>query len=349
MTSPWRNRFDAGAGYLDTASIGLPPRAAADAVAAAVDDWRHGRAQPQDFDADVVRSRAAWARLAGVSPATVAVGATVSGLVAQVATALPDEATVLLASGDFTSVMFPFLAQQPRGVTVREVLLEELVETVDGSVDLVAVSAVQSADGRRVDVDALTAAAARHGTRVLLDTTQACGWLPLDCSAVDYTVCAAYKWLLSPRGVAFLAVRPEHLDGLTPSAAGWYAGEDIWSSVYGSPLRLSPDARRLDTSPAWLSFVGAAPTLELLAGLDGEAVRAHTVGLADAFLAGLDRPPQGSAIVSVDAPDAADRLRAARITTSVRAGRVRASFHLYNDRDDVESAVAALTEAADGR
>lgn len=240
-------------------------------------------------------------------------------------------------------MLFPFLAQQPRGVQVREAPLERLAEAVDESVDLVAVSAVQSSNGRLVDLDAVVAAARRVGAQVLLDTTQSCGWLPLDCSRVDYAVCAAYKWLLSPRGVAFMFVRRERLEQLIPHAACWYAGGDIWSSIYGSPLRLSADARRLDTSPAWFSWVGAAPALELLVRLDMEEVRAHDVGLANAFLERLGREPGSSAIVSVDVPDAAERLAAAGVRTAVRAGRVRASFHLYNTSDDVDLAVAALT------
>jgi hypothetical protein len=43
-----------------------------------------------------------------------------------------------------------------------------------------------------------------------------------------------------------------------PLAAGWYAGPDPWTTVYGLPLRLAADARALDVSPAWLGHVGAA-------------------------------------------------------------------------------------------
>lgn len=334
--------FDVPPGYLNTASVGLPPRTAVDDVADVLARWRRGAVEPAEFDAPVVRSRAAWARLAGVPPEWVAIGSTVSGLVGLVAASLPDGASVLVAEGEFSSVVFPFLAQHRRGVLVRETPLERLVEAVDERVDLVAVSAVQSADGRIADVEALTARAADAGARVLLDTTQSCGWLPVDCSRVDYTVCAAYKWLLCPRGVAFLAVRPERLDEITPSAAGWYAGGDVWSSIYGTPLRLSNDARRLDTSPAWFSWVGAVPALELLASLDLGAVRAHDVGLADAFLARLGLPPQQSAIVSLHAPGAADELAARGIRAAMRGGRVRLSFHLYNTLDDVAAAAAAV-------
>jgi selenocysteine lyase/cysteine desulfurase len=339
----WRDWFADVPGYLDSASIGLPPTAAADEVVAAIENWRRGRARPQDFDEYVDRARRAWACLAGVPVGTVAIGSTVSGLVGAVASSLADGSRVLVATGDFTSVLFPFLAQQERGrLTVIEARLEDISASIDEDTDLVAVSAVQSADGRRVDVEGLLDAAAKHGARVLLDITQSCGWLPLDCSRVDYLVCAGYKWLLCPRGVAFLAVHPSLLEEITPTSAGWYAGADVWSSIYGGPLRLATDARRLDTSPAWYSWVGAAQTLELLAGLDVRQIYAHNVGLADRFLVSLGLPPSGSAIVTVSRDGAAERLAAARIRTSVRAGRARLSFHLYNQQEDVDNAVDAL-------
>ena len=74
------------------------------------------------------------------------------------------------------------------------------------------------------------------------------------------------------------------------------------------------------TSPAWFSHVGAAAVLPWLAGLDRAAVRAHCVGLADSVRTGLDLPPAGSAIVAVDRPGAADRLAAAGVVGSLRAG-----------------------------
>jgi selenocysteine lyase/cysteine desulfurase len=193
-----------------------------------------------------------------------------------------------------------------------------------------------------VDLDRLLGAAARHGARVLLDITQSCGWLPLDCSRVDYLVCACYKWLLCPRGVAFLALDPSLLEAVTPTSAGWYAGADVWSSVYGAPLRLAVDARRLDTSPPWYSWVGAAHSLELMTQLDVSQVYAHNVGLADRFRTAMSLPPGGSAIVSVSRDGAAERLTAAGVRTSVRAGKARLSFHLYNEQQDVVAAVEAL-------
>src|SRR5215468_5059975 len=333
--------FDVSPGYLNTASIGIPPVVVADAVAQAVGRWRAGSDRSNAFDADVAAARKAWASLIGVAPESVAIGASVSQLVGLVAASVPDGTRVLAAAGEFTSVIFPFAAQAHRGVTVTEADPAELVSRVSGH-DLVAVSVVQSADGAIADVDGLREAAAASGVRVLFDVTQAAGWLPLRLHWADWVVGASYKWLLSPRGAAWLALRPDALERTVPHAANWYAAGDPWSATYGLPLRLASGARRLDLSPVGFAQRGAAAALPWLATLDLAAVRAHCVGLADSLLAKLGLPPRGSAIVALDLPGAAERLAAAGIAATSRAGRARLSFHLYNTAEDVEMAVAAL-------
>lgn len=323
------------AGYLNTASIGVPPTSAADAVVEAVDRWRRGAARPPDYDTYVETARSAWARLVGVGEHDVATGASVSQLVSLVAASLPATTRVLTVRNEFTSVSFPFAA---RGMPVTEAPPDELLSHVDGH-DLVAVSVVQSADGTVLDLDGLREAttAGTAGTMVLLDTTQAAGWLPLRLDWADWAVGAGYKWLLAPRGTAWLAARPDALERTVPIAANWFAAPDPWEGIYGLPLRLAGDARRLDLSPVWFAQLGAAATVPWLAGLDLDTVRDHCVGLADATLEGLGRPPRGSAIIAVDlTADQARRLTEAGVVGSIRAGRTRLAFHLYNTMEDVE-------------
>ncbi|SFK79387.1 aminotransferase class V-fold PLP-dependent enzyme [Amycolatopsis sacchari] len=331
--------FDVPDGYLNTPSIGVPPAPVADAVAAAVEDWRRGAATPGDFDEPVARSRQAFGDLIGVPAERVAIGAAVSQLLGVVASGLPDGAKVLVAEGEFTSVTFPFAAHAHRGVTVTEAPLAQLPERVAGY-DLVAVSVVQSADGAQLDLDALRAASEAAGVPVMLDATQAVGWLPLRLDWADWVVAAGYKWLMSPRGAAWLAVHPRVLDRGVPVAAGWYAGEDPWQALYGLPARLAGSARRYDLSPVWLAHVGAAVALPYLASLDLESVREHCVGLADTLRVRLGLPEAGSAIVSFDGD--AERLRAAGVVASARAGKVRVGFHLYNTTDDLDLVLKAV-------
>jgi selenocysteine lyase/cysteine desulfurase len=338
-----RSEFAASVTFLDTATFGLAPRRSWDALQQALAGWRAGTADPVAYDRPLAAARSAYARLVGVEAATVAVGSQVSVFAGLLAAALPAGAEELTATGDFTSIVFPFLAQAGRGVTVREVPLAELADAVTGRTSLVSVSAVQSADGRVADLDALRARCAATGTRILLDTTQAVGWLPIDASQYAYTVGGGYKWLLSPRGTAFFTIRPELMEEIVPHTAGWYAGTDPWTSIYGGPLRLAPDARRFDVSPAWHLWVAAGPALELLAEVGTTDLHQNAVGLANRFRSGVGLDAGDSAIVSLAVDDRAeDAMRRAGIVASSRAGRLRLSFHISTTEADVDHAIDVL-------
>lgn len=330
--------------YVDTASYGLPSDAVVEAFTTGITRWQHGIATMAEYDDAVRASRVAFASLIGASVDDVAVASQVSSLVGLIATSLPTGSLVLVPEGEFTSVLFPFLVQEGR-LLVRQVPVDQLAAAVTREVAMVAFSLVHSATGRLADSAAIVAAAERHGTKLLVDATQAAGWLPFDPSRFDYVVASAYKWLLCPRGTAFLVVNPRSAPDLPPFAAGWYAGEEPWQSIYGAPLRLATTARRFDVSPGWLSWVAAAPALELLASVGVDAIHRHDVALADLACRRLGLASKGSAILTI-AVDDASLLRDSGVRASVRAGSVRVGFHLYNSEADVDALVAALSVVA---
>jgi selenocysteine lyase/cysteine desulfurase len=246
-------------GWLNTASYGLPPRRAFEALQAMLADWRVGRTSWEGWDVSTRRSRESFARLVGVPADDVCVGAQVSQVLAPVAEGLGGS-RFLAPAGEFTSNLFPWLVAGD----VRTAPAASLASHVDSTVDVVAFSLVQSADGHVVDYAAVVEAARAHGALVVVDVTQACGWLPFDGSLADVVAGGAYKWLMSPRGSAFAYFSPHVRERFVPHAAGWYAGEDVHGSYYGEPLRLASSARRFDISPSWPVYVGTAPALELV-------------------------------------------------------------------------------------
>ena len=160
---------------------------------------------------------------------------------------------------------------------------------------------------------------------VFLDVTQAAGWLPVDARRFTYVCGGAYKWLLSPRGTAFLAIRPEAVARLVPHIAGWYAAHDPWSTCSGLDVLGGDGACHRARRGTWRP--------------GRRRVRSR---IAARLRAGLDMPPSESAIVIVEHPDAADRLKRAGIRASVRAGRARLSCHLPATARDVDRALEAL-------
>jgi selenocysteine lyase/cysteine desulfurase len=329
--------------YLNTATYGLPPQPAWEALQAALADWHGGRTSFEGWMPATERAREQFALMTGAPAGDVTIGANVSGLLGMVAAAVPDGTRVLAADNEFTSLIFPFLAQEARGVHVSFVPLERLAEAIDGRTGVVAFSAVQSSNGTVAAIDDIVAAARHHGALTVVDGSQALSWLPLDATRFDAVACHAYKWLMSPRGTAFMYLDPALAERVRPDGAGWFATEDVFGTYYGGPLRLAESARRLDSSPAWFSWVGTAPALEVINRIGVEAIHAHDVRLANRFREGLGLEPSDSAIVSADAPDAEAAFARAGVIASARAGRLRASFHVYNTDEDVDAALNALS------
>lgn len=340
MRESFGAEFDLPAGYLNTPSAGVPPVHTTAAVTAALSQWSRGAGAPDGAAEAVETARAAYGSLVGVAADRVAVGSSVSQLVGLIAASVPDGASVLVPRREYTSVTFPFAAQADRGVTVTEVELDD-VASMAADHDYVAVSVVQSSDGRIVDLDALRTVRAHHGTRVLLDASQAIGWLPLSLDWADWVVAAGYKFLMAPRGAAWMAVHPDAPQP-RPNSAGPAGCEDFFGSIYGLPLRLANTAQRYDISGGWLAHVGAAASMAWLASLDVDKVAEHGIRLADQFRAELGLPAGGSVIASIDLPGSAEAIAEAGVVCSHRAGKTRFGFHLYNTEEDVELAVRAV-------
>jgi selenocysteine lyase/cysteine desulfurase len=326
--------------YCNTASFGLPPSPAWDALQTALAEWRGGGTSWEHWGQATEDSRAVWARLVGVDASRVAVAGAVSELMGSVVTALPAGSRVVVPDIEFTSTLFPLLVQER--LEVMTVAPADLADAVADGVDAVAFSVVQMSDGSLADVDAVLDAAAAVDALVFADATQACGWLPLDATRFDALCCGAYKWLMCPRGTAFMSVSERLLERAVPHSAGWFAAEDVMGSFFGPPLLLAANARRFDISPAWFSWVGTLPALQLIEQIGVAEIGQHDRALARRFSAGLDLPAGDSAIVSVERPGADAALARAGIVAAVRGGRLRVSFHVYNSTADVDRLLDVL-------
>ena len=330
--------------YLAACTAGLPTIETVRALRADAEIWGRGEASPAHYQGDIDQARGLYAGLVGVAADRVAIGSQASVMAAVVAASVPAGREIVCVDGDFTSMVFPFLQQEHRGVTVRHVPVDQLAGSLTERTWLVAFSLVQSATGEIADAPAIRSAAAAVGAFTLCDTTQATGWLPMNAGDFDATICHAYKWLGAPRGAAFLTVLPRLAEVLRPVQAGWFAGDDPWASCYGPDMHLAADARCFDVSPAWPAWVGARVALDFFARLDPEAVHAHDTGLGNMLCEGLGLPPRNQAIVAWADPHGSDlaRLTAAGITASGRAGRARLGFHIWNTTSDVDAVMATL-------
>ena len=349
--------------YLDTAALAPPSRPVLAALERAQAEWAQCRADWRSWEEAGERARRGFAGLVGTGERGVALLPNAAAGVAQIAERLEPgpRDNLVVGAGEFRSNLFGWLNQERRGFEVRlaresngRTSLDDFARLVDRRTACVAVSSVQSSSGFEVDLAGLKQLCRERGARLFVDATQSLGVLRHDLDGVDYLVSAGYKWLLGPRGTAYLYVAPEHLGALAPLAPGWKAAARPYDDYYGPPLELPDHARKLDHSLAWLPWVGAAAGVELLRGLDAAAVEARVRGLADAFARELSESglepllPGGErahvvSLVVREAEHARLALEAAGVVASVRGRWLRLGFHAFNDESDVARACAALT------
>jgi selenocysteine lyase/cysteine desulfurase len=335
-----------GITYLDTATYGLPPRPTVEVLHQALDGWQAATANwVTDWDTRGEACRANFASLTGMQQQNVALVPSASVGVGTIAATLTERDEVVISDDEFNSVLFPMLvAAQSRGVTVRQVPFETLAEHITPKTTLAAFSLIQSQSGRAANQREIVDAAQQAHARTLVDATHAVPFVAIDPRA-DFVVCAAYKHLLSPRGVAFLGVAPEHWESIPAWLANWRSTHNPYAVYYGGPLDQAPGAARFDVSLAWHAWAGAAVSLELLATWQHSGVLNEPLALARRLAAELDLPTPVGTIVSVPVGDA-DRLRddlaQAGIKAAVRAGSVRLSTHVYNTDAHIDTALATL-------
>ena len=337
-----------GLTYLDTATYGLPPDRTLRAMREAEDAWRDGTGVWVEWDKEAERARTAFGRLIGASSARVALmpGVSVGGGI--VAADLKPGDRVVVAAAEFTSILFPLLVARQRGVEVVEVdNVDQLLEAITPGTSLVALSLVQMQTGRVLPIHEIVDRAEAVGAQVLLDATHGVPFVPLHdvIDRIDYVAVAAYKHLLCPRGVAFLVVREDHVGRLPLILANWRSSDAPYAHFYGGPLALAEGAARYDVSFGWITWLGAAESLELLVDWQAAGALDEPVALARSLADRLGIEWVGGTLVCPPIDDA-ERVRAAltehRIKAAFRGTAVRLSTHVYNDEADIERAASAI-------
>jgi len=345
--------------WLNTPTVPPAARPVLEALHRVEAQWETGEFSWQAWEAEAEATREQFARLIGAAHGNVALAGFVAESVATVAASLPP-GKVVVGEREFRSNLAPWLALRRRGFDVTEVpakdgvvRTEDLAGAIDEATVLLAVSEVQSSNGFRVRLPELAERCREHGARLFVNATQSLGALRLDVEelGIDFLACHGYKWLLAPRGAAWLYVRRDRLDEVRPLAPNWHSVPDPYEDYYGE-APLAEDARKLDVSWAWFSFVGARAALDLHLSLDRPAVEERCLGLAASFREeasrrGFDLVPEDAPtqIIGVRLPDAdavRERMKERRVLAAVRGGFLRLGFHAYNDESDVAAALDAL-------
>jgi isopenicillin-N epimerase len=104
-----------------------------------------------------------------------------------------------------------------------EAFIEQLWQGVTGKTKLIFLSQISSPTAQRLPVEAICSRARQAGILTLIDGAHAPGQIPVDMQATgaDFYTGNAHKWMLCPKGAAFLCVRPEAQSLIEPLVVSW--------------------------------------------------------------------------------------------------------------------------------
>jgi selenocysteine lyase/cysteine desulfurase len=356
--------------YLNTGSYG----ALANDVKTAVDAYLEDRLlMGANWDAWIAKNesvRALTAALLHAVPDEIAVTASVSAGLNALASAVDFSGPrnkVIVSDFEFPTNAQIWHAQEPRGARVVHVRcapdgyipLENFAAAIDEQTQLVAITHVCYRNGAKLDIPGIVHLAHAKGAKVLLDCYQSVGSLDIDVKAldVDFAAGGMLKYLLGTAGIGFLYVRESFIQSLVPTNSGWYAQAEI-AAMDISANRPAPNARRFEAgTPAVVNAYAAEAGLKFLLAVGTPAIEKRNYALTRRCMQRLQEigwpsitPVQNErrgatvAVPSRDCGGLSAELLRRDIVTSHRDDNVRASFHFYNDEDDVESFIAAMKD-----
>jgi cysteine desulfurase / selenocysteine lyase len=358
--------------YLNQASLGLIGQSAVAAMHNFLENVaRHGNLHMSDSDeinyCHALREVAG--RLFHDDPSRIAILASASELLGQfpLLFRLKPNAAILAVSSDFPAITRPWVRQSYfEQIRLRFVddrpdcdLTDAIIDAIDETTDVIAVSSVQYATGTLVDVGRLARSAQKVGAFLIVDATQAAGAMRVDTStlAADAFVTSGYKWLGGHGGVGLAAVSESLLKQL-PILPGWMAASDPFEFDAKS-LSFASDARRFTQSTmSYVSIAGLTVSIEQLLSLGEDRIEAHARQLAAMLVDGareygwkpfhdVHGVSASPHIISLahsrqSARETVEKLRDQRIICSARGERIRVSFAPYNDAGDVMKLLQAL-------
>ena len=249
--------------------------------------------------------------------------------------------------------------------------LSSLDRLLEGPVKLVAFTHVSNVLGTVNPADEISSRARAAGARVLIDGAQSVPHMRVDISALgcDFFAFSGHK-MCAPTGIGVLYARPELLAAMSPLVTG---GGMIQRVEHGEASWADLPERFEAGTPAIAEAVGLGAAIDYLESVGMEAIQAHERELAAYALEELSELPGVQAIgpaascrsgvvaftvESVHPHDLAQILDEEGV--AIRAGyhcaqplhqylglppTARASFYLYNTRDEVDRLIDGIRKA----
>ncbi len=242
--------------------------------------------------------------------------------------------------------------------------LDRISELITGKTRLIFLSHITCTTGQIMPLKEIGQLAKKKNIWFAVDGAQAAGSMPMNIKEcqVDFYTASGHKWTLGPKRTGVLYVKEEMLDVLKPMTVGAYS--DNGYDILKGKLDFQPSAQRYEYGTQNESlFRGMKTGVDFIKAIGLDRIKKHNRELAEIFYDGLLNIPDveivspeekkyRSSIISfrVKGKDfkelasfltASKRIRV-RVVSEAGLNSVRASFHVYNNKEEVEKIIQEI-------
>ena len=359
--------------HLLSHSLGPVPRAVRQSMAEYYEAWEHHTGEDAWATSWWTLSRRVGdriARILGGSPGSVQIQPNASIAMATAASCFDFKSgarnKVVTTALDFPSMEYFWDGQRQIGANIEvipstngvSVPLERILDAIDSSTALVALSHTSYRSSWRVDVRAIVERAHAKGALVLLDVYQSAGVVQLNAADwnVDFLIGGTIKWLCGGPSCGYLYVRPDLQRDLRPRLTGWVAHDSPFDFAH-APMRYAKSVRRFaQGTPSIPALYSAIPGLEIIEAVGVSEIATESQRRTQSMIdfanqrgwtinTPLDKNQRGgSVMIGVhNAQETVERLAEKRVFVDWRPGAgLRISPHFFNTDEEIEEALNIL-------
>jgi selenocysteine lyase/cysteine desulfurase len=358
--------------YFQHPAVGALPQTTRDTLSELIEDMTvNGCLNDREWNSRVEETRRLAGELLQVPSERIGfVNSTSHGL-SWLAESVPLDAgdSILVPEGEFPANQFAWENLQRHDIQLERIPLDNgalvpdaIEKAIHPGVRLLSVSSVQFHNGFRADLETIGEIVDRHDLFFVVDAIQSLGWdqpypdeLPIDALVAD-----GHKWLCGPEGAGIIYLDEEFQSRLDPALVGWHSVQSPYA--FSNPeFDLREDAGVIEMgSRNTIGLIGLGKSLELLLDLGLKKINEQTATLRNhlteqLLTKGFECPNQSwapenrSPIVSFGHEDlpidkAVDHCLERNVQLTRRGPRLRAGVHFYNNAEDIEQLLGAVTE-----
>lgn len=294
----------------------------------------------------------------------------VSSALTKLLTAMPMPAqgklTILMAEQDFPSLGFVFQKVLPEKLTIRFIPKNENLASADSwdryltpDVDIALITHAYSNTGIAAPLTSILPIARQRNILTILDVAQSAGVLPMNLSklAPDAMIGSCVKWLCGGPGSGYLWLSTALNQQCKPRDVGWFSHQN--------PFEF--DIHHFEYHQTMLKFWGGTPSItpyalssnsiKYFTNLGIDNVRKHNLELQNSIIAAMHnfvKSPietegrNGSVILHFGdkQADILTGLQKHKVIVDERYLGIRVSPHIYNDQQDIDAIINAVSSYA---